>query len=159
MRNADELTQLIVALRSSPDTPSSAIQLLKNVRSKKLKNQARHIKRSLVEQKGSCFICGFDYKPVLQTHHILPISQLGTNDPDNIICVCPNCHKMIHVIYASSKKGKDAFDEAAAQAAFYCALHYGMDSVYGLIAVVNRRVTQAQRILDSVSEDLENASH
>ncbi|MGV8961856.1 MAG: HNH endonuclease [Candidatus Saccharimonadaceae bacterium] len=29
-------------------------------------------------------------------HHIIKVSQGGTNELNNLICVCPNCHRMIH---------------------------------------------------------------
>lgn len=29
-------------------------------------------------------------------HHIIPLSENGEDNPENIICVCPNCHKRLH---------------------------------------------------------------
>lgn len=42
-----------------------------------------------------CEICGWD-KTSRDLHHITEVSNGGTNELDNIICVCPNCHRMIH---------------------------------------------------------------
>ena len=43
----------------------------------------------------SCEICGWD-KTTRDLHHIIEVSNGGQNDINNIICVCPNCHRMIH---------------------------------------------------------------
>jgi len=33
----------------------------------------------------------------LHTHHIIPLSEDGTNDIDNILYLCPGCHKRRHM--------------------------------------------------------------
>ncbi|WP_044233582.1 HNH endonuclease [Haliscomenobacter hydrossis] len=54
-----------------------------------------------------CEICGFDFEKIygelgkgyIECHHILPISQLeepSVNTLHDLICVCSNCHKMMH---------------------------------------------------------------
>lgn len=85
---------------------AEAIKVFKRIRSDKLKSEAARIKKSLIEEKGSCKICGYSFKPVLQIHHILPISRGGNNDTDNIICVCPTCHKTLHYMYACTKPSR-----------------------------------------------------
>lgn len=77
---------------------------LKSKYSKRIKNEATLMRKKVIEEKGECEICGMSYKPILQIHHILPVSNFGNNDPDNVICVCPNCHKTLHHIYHSLKK-------------------------------------------------------
>lgn len=48
--------------------------------------------------KSQCFFCGTWER--IELHHIVPLKSGGTNDPDNIISVCYNCHKKLHrVIY------------------------------------------------------------
>ena len=42
-----------------------------------------------------CEICGWD-KTGRDLHHILEVSNGGTNEIDNLISVCPNCHRSIH---------------------------------------------------------------
>lgn len=83
---------------------AEAVKVFKRIRSDKLKADAAQLKKKLIDKKGACEICGFSFKPVLQIHHILPISQCGNNDIDNIICVCPTCHKTLHYMYSCSKK-------------------------------------------------------
>ena len=50
-------------------------------------------------RKEAGFICSiptcYNTSP-LDIHHILPISEAGTNDPDNLICLCRNCHGRFH---------------------------------------------------------------
>lgn len=32
----------------------------------------------------------------LDVHHIKPLATGGTNDPENLICLCANCHRRVH---------------------------------------------------------------
>lgn len=54
-----------------------------------------------------CCVCGWyipqdyesvDYQPQhgCELHHIDPIAEGGENTLDNIVLLCPNCHKMAH---------------------------------------------------------------
>jgi len=54
-----------------------------------------------------CCVCGWnipqdfedvDYQPQhgCEFHHIVPVSKGGENTLDNIVLLCPNCHKMAH---------------------------------------------------------------
>ena len=40
---------------------------------------------------GACSDCGNDY-PYLQRAHIIAKHKGGTDDPSNIVMICPNCH-------------------------------------------------------------------
>lgn len=42
-----------------------------------------------------CQICGWQ-EATRDIHHIIPVSQGGTNKEENLIVVCPNHHRMIH---------------------------------------------------------------
>ena len=42
-----------------------------------------------------CEICGWD-KTTRDLHHIVEVSNGGATELSNLICVCPNCHRMIH---------------------------------------------------------------
>lgn len=42
-----------------------------------------------------CEICAWD-KTTRDLHHIVEVAEGGQNEVNNIICVCPNCHRMIH---------------------------------------------------------------
>ena len=42
---------------------------------------------------GLCAVCG---APAIQTHHIRPLRDGGTNDIENLIAVCGPCHYKAH---------------------------------------------------------------
>lgn len=46
-----------------------------------------------------CFICGEDNPNVLQTHHIVPSRHGGTDDSENLVRLCANCHQALERIY------------------------------------------------------------
>lgn len=48
---------------------------------------------------GRCYICGEDNPNVLQTHHILPRRYGGTDDGENLVRLCANCHQAVESIY------------------------------------------------------------
>jgi hypothetical protein len=55
------------------------------------------IKLAVLHQAG--YKCG---NPVCRTlvtldiHHLAPVSKGGKNDPDNLLVLCPNCHRLHH---------------------------------------------------------------
>lgn len=53
-------------------------------------NRERAIKRDL----NQCVICGFDR--ILNVHHIKERYKKGTDNLDNLITLCPNCHALVH---------------------------------------------------------------
>lgn len=44
--------------------------------------------------KHSCYICG--YKIFLEQHHIIPRAKGGSDGIENVIALCPNCHREVH---------------------------------------------------------------
>ena len=46
---------------------------------------------------GKCEYCGreIDYHG-MQLHHVVPVSMNGTNNPHNLMCLCSECHHLIH---------------------------------------------------------------
>lgn len=53
----------------------------------------KEIYSELLQEYGdNCFFCGGKDLP-LELCHIMPISQGGTNTPDNFRLVCPQCHQ------------------------------------------------------------------
>ena len=46
---------------------------------------------------GKCEHCGreLDYHD-MQLHHVVPASMNGTNNKHNLMCLCPECHHLIH---------------------------------------------------------------
>jgi|688.fasta_scaffold968804_1 5-methylcytosine-specific restriction endonuclease McrA len=43
----------------------------------------------------SCEICGYS-RSSRDVHHIIPVSKGGLNKPENLISLCPNCHRECH---------------------------------------------------------------
>jgi 5-methylcytosine-specific restriction protein A len=39
-----------------------------------------------------------DGKPYLEPHHIIPLEEGGLDGPENIVALCPNCHRKMHVL-------------------------------------------------------------
>jgi hypothetical protein len=56
-----------------------------------------------------CEICQWN-KASRDLHHIINVSNGGSNTLDNIICVCPNCHRMIHQNFISEDSIKIAIE-------------------------------------------------
>ncbi|WP_444936244.1 HNH endonuclease [Microbulbifer sp. JMSA004] len=61
------------------------------------------VRRSVLERaKGYCEFCGAEgFKTLagaryLETHHIVPLSELGEDSARNVIALCPNHHRQAH---------------------------------------------------------------
>ena len=115
------------------------IKNAKAIRVRALKSDAQKIKKTLISEIGKCEICGFDYKPILQIHHIVPISEYGNNQQDNIICVCPNCHKTLHHIYSVFNGEKGEYIDSLKSA-------YGTNVYKTMIEVLLRYITKKGEI-------------
>ena len=55
--------------------------------------------------KGICDLCGkpapFNDRngnPYLESHHIVWLSKGGKDEIDNVVALCPNCHRSMHVL-------------------------------------------------------------
>lgn len=67
---------------------------------------------------GVCQLCGIrlDYtdssgRPYLEAHHIIPLADDGADELSNMVALCPNCHRKMHIA------GTDADIEKLRQAA------------------------------------------
>ncbi len=54
---------------------------------------------------GKCDLCGHDApftddngKPYLEAHHIKWLSKGGADEIGNIVALCPNCHRKMHIV-------------------------------------------------------------
>lgn len=43
-----------------------------------------------------CEACGYDVESLLQAHHCVHIAKGGEDSPDNLLALCPTCHKAAH---------------------------------------------------------------
>ena len=57
--------------------------------------------------KAACQICGFE--DVVEVHHIIPVKNGGSNEAENILILCSNHHKMLHLgmLYVEKIKPKE----------------------------------------------------
>ena len=55
-------------------------------------------KMKYIKERGEiCELCGYDkYPQILEAHHKTPTSERGSSEPENIIILCPNCHRLEH---------------------------------------------------------------
>lgn len=56
--------------------------------------------------KGICQLCGENApflnkegEPFLEVHHIKELANGGSDSLDNVIALCPNCHRKIHILH------------------------------------------------------------
>ena len=55
------------------------------------------LKNELLDERGKkCQLCSYDNLNILQIHHIVERHLGGTNDKENLLLICPNCHYTIH---------------------------------------------------------------
>lgn len=67
-------------------------------RRKKYGSRWQKVRARYVREHPYCEMCFREGKmtPVQEVHHIVPISQGGTNEPDNLMSLCRSCHEKIH---------------------------------------------------------------
>lgn len=58
-----------------------------------------------IRARGICQLCGNEApfrdkqnKPYLESHHIIWLSKGGYDSIENIVALCPNCHKKMHIV-------------------------------------------------------------
>jgi hypothetical protein len=56
-------------------------------------------RKKVLDKRGYiCENCGFDkYRECLEIHHKIPRHKNGTNNKANLIVLCANCHRYVHV--------------------------------------------------------------
>lgn len=92
----DELRALALA-KASPRATAHRRQVTTRTRASAIKFYA------VARANGRCEFCGHaapflkeDGKPYLESHHILRVADEGPDHPQNVIGVCPNCHRRAH---------------------------------------------------------------
>lgn len=57
--------------------------------------------------KATCQVCGFE--DIVEIHHIIPLKNGGSNNGTNILILCSNHHKMLHLgmLYVDKIKPKE----------------------------------------------------
>jgi predicted HNH restriction endonuclease len=54
-----------------------------------------------------CQMCGRYAKGNLCLHHKIPIKISKNSNPNNLMCICTQCHELIHKDYIERKKRFD----------------------------------------------------
>lgn len=68
-----------------------------------------------LNQKKHCQVCSFTFTPLLQIHHVVPMTQGGDNRLVTVLC--PNCHRLVHFLvslesrYKRSRRKRQALRE------------------------------------------------
>lgn len=62
-------------------------------------------------EKEAPFLDG-DGEPFLEVHHLHRRSDGGADDPENVIALCPNCHRRVHHGKAGSEFNQDLIEKA-----------------------------------------------
>lgn len=69
---------------------------------------------------GVCQGCGEnapfytgDDDPFLEVHHLHRVSDGGLDDPENVIAICPNCHREVHHGRNGEKLNEELIQKAA----------------------------------------------
>lgn len=82
--------------------------------------------------REDCYICGRGHADLLETHHIVPRRLGGGDHEDNLVDLCPTCHRALESLY----------DER-----FYRTLGVGSDSE--IVDFVGRTVEEALEELEA----------
>jgi 5-methylcytosine-specific restriction endonuclease McrA len=60
---------------------------------------ARYFRQAVVAHAhGKCEVCGFFCPWIGEIHHIKPVNEGGNGWPDNLVHLCPNCHRVVEQI-------------------------------------------------------------
>lgn len=59
----------------------------------------KKIRDRYVKKHPLCELCQKEgrFVPVEEVHHIVPLSEGGTNDEENLMSLCRSCHERIHM--------------------------------------------------------------
>lgn len=69
-------------------------------------------KFTILKADGECELCKSDSgikdgTPYLEVHHVIPLSEGGNDEYENMVALCPNCHKRVHLSNDSKKMQKE----------------------------------------------------
>ena len=79
------------------------------------------VRRAVYARDGhACILC--EDSRVVQLHHVVPRGRGGSDEPQNLVCLCPACHRVAHGEYAY--QNQFPFDCATAYDAMF---HYLAD--------------------------------
>lgn len=91
-----KLNELAIAHNSQPrKTETSALVFIRNPY---VVEQAKRIANGICRDCGNLapFLTKGTNEPFLEVHHIVPLSQGGEDTIENVVALCPNCHRQRH---------------------------------------------------------------
>lgn len=79
------------------------------------RNDAKLFRDQMIKRsKGRCEVCNLFCPPIITIHHKIAVKDGGDGFPENLICLCPNCHAVIGEIQRMQRKyilGNEYLDE------------------------------------------------
>ncbi|MFD4723055.1 HNH endonuclease [Streptomyces sp. NPDC058423] len=105
MRELEEEGWQIISNVDDPTLPPGSYRLETLEKRPPRVRQAIKLRYEILERdKKTCQDCGRipGQGVSLQVHHILPVHQGGTNDPDNLVTLCSECHGGRHALMGTS---------------------------------------------------------
>lgn len=106
------MTSIVIQLvRNGALSPGAGAEI-RAVRGERLQHHWWELKRHVLKRDNhSCQICGCrGTARTLQIHHDVPVQWGGSNDPANLITLCPECHERLHSEHRVFR-GTRTFDE------------------------------------------------
>lgn len=68
-----------------------------------MRNELQYKREEVIDLfDGQCEVCSYFNEDILEIHHILPLSEGGDNNWDNLSVLCPNCHRSVHEVLNSN---------------------------------------------------------
>jgi len=74
-------------------------KLERKVEARQSRNEAKFFAKTVYDRaRCRCEICEFYCPFTGEIHHIVPVKDGGDGLPDNLIHLCPNCHRVVEKI-------------------------------------------------------------
>lgn len=96
---SDEQIRQIEAKPRAPQPPSYTVARKVHVR------DPDKVVYALRRARGRCELCAqpapfttHDGQPFLEVHHVVHLARDGADEIDNMVALCPNCHRRMHVL-------------------------------------------------------------
>ena len=84
-----------VHMRALPKPKPGSARAMQRARARLAKTRLAAACVLVRERDGDrCRVCGHCYS--VEVHHITFRSQGGGHDPENLVCLCAECHGMVH---------------------------------------------------------------
>jgi 5-methylcytosine-specific restriction endonuclease McrA len=78
--------------------PVALVKAIGEIEVEKRKSIPAAVRRAVKKRdKGHCVIRGCKYDATPHLHHIKPVARGGKNTVSNLVTLCPNHHKLVHM--------------------------------------------------------------